>query len=93
MTTTKYGDPDGHGKLLEKNQYKCVCDINLYTGPDMKKVAYTTNPNDILTLKKIKYTKDDWYVQFEKNGKKGWVNLKGFGSHEIFYEIKARMVG
>ncbi len=92
-TTTKYGDPDGYGRLLEKNLYKCRYDINLYTGPDMQEVAYTTEPEDILTLKKIKYTKGGWYVQFEKAGKKGWVDLKGFGSREIFYGIKARMTG
>ncbi|MFG6328353.1 MAG: hypothetical protein K1W06_02600 [Lachnospiraceae bacterium] len=92
-TTTKYGDPDGYGRLLEKNQYKCKYDINLYKNTNMKKIAYTTKPEDILTLKRIKYTKDDWYVQFEKDGKIGWVNLKGFGSREIFYGINARMAG
>lgn len=90
--TTKYGDPDGYGKLLEKSQYKATCDLFFYTDRFMREVAYTVNANDIVILKKIKYVKGNWYVQFEKDGKKGWTDLKGYGSREIFYGVRERMM-
>lgn len=55
--TAEYGDPDGYGKLLEKNKYKAIRDLQLYTDTSMKTVAYRVDANDILILKKIKYTK------------------------------------
>ncbi|HBA96938.1 MAG TPA: hypothetical protein DCZ23_02410 [Lachnospiraceae bacterium] len=90
--TTKYGDQDGYGKLLEKSQYKATCDLLFYTDRFMREVAYTVNANDIVILKKIKYVKGNWYVQFEKDGEKGWTGLKGYGSREIFYGVNARMM-
>lgn len=93
-TTTKYGDPDGYGKLLEKNKYKSIRgDLILHTDTSMKTEAYRANKNDILTLKKIKYTKDEWFVQFEKDGKKGWLGLNGIGSMELFYGVRDRLAG
>ncbi len=92
-TTTKYGDPDGYGRLLEKNKYKAIRDLLLYTNTSMKTVSYRADANDILTLKKIKYTKDEWFVQFEKDGKKGWFGLNGLGGMEIFYGVRDRLAG
>lgn len=89
--TAKYGDSDGYGKLLEKSKYKAVYDLLFYTDGSMKKVAYYVKANEIVTLKKVKYTKGHWYVQFEKDGKLGWTNLQGYGSREIFYGVRVRM--
>lgn len=89
--STKYGDPDGYGKLLEKNKYKAAFDLLFYKDGSMKKVAYYVKKNEIVILKKVKYAKGHWYVQFEKDGKPGWTNLKGYGSREIFYGVQVRM--
>ena len=92
--TTEYGDADGYGKLLEKNQYKSIGgDLALYKDTAMNNLSYMVHKDDILTLKKIKYTKDEWFVQFEKGGKKGWLGLNGLGSRELFYGVSSRMVG
>ena len=92
--TTKYGDSDGYGKLLEKNQYKSIRgDLILRTDTSMNTIAFRVNQDDILTLKKIKYTKDEWYVQFEKDGKKGWLGLSGIGSMDLFYGVRERLAG
>lgn len=93
QTTTKYGDPDGYGRLLEKNRYKSIRDdLIMHTDLSMKTVAYHVYANDIITLKKIQYKNREWYVQFEKNGKKGWLDLKSIGSMELFYGVWNRMV-
>lgn len=92
-TTTKYGDPDGYGKLLAKNKYKTIRDLLLYTDTTMRTVAYQADANDILTLKKIKYTKNEWFVQFEKDGKEGWFGLNGIGGMELFYGVRDRLAG
>ena len=92
-TTTEYGDPDGYGKLLEKNQYKCMADdLLLYKDTDMQAESYLVHKDDIITLKKIKYTKDEWFVQFEKDGKIGWLGLNDLGSRELFYGVSSRTV-
>lgn len=81
-------------KLLEKNQYKSISgDLSLYKDTAMNNLSYRVQKDDILTLKKIKYTKDEWFVQFEKGGKKGWLGLSGLGSRELFYGVSSRMVG
>lgn len=92
-TTTKYGDPDGYGKLLEKNKYKAMRELILYTDTSMRTKSYTVDANDIITLKKIKYTPNEWFVQFEKDGKKGWLGLNGLGGIDIFYGVRDRLAG
>lgn len=89
--STKYGDPDGYGKLLEKNKYKAVYDLLFYTDGSMSKVAYYVKAKEIVILKKVKYVKGKFYVCFEKDGKLGWTNLQGYGSREIFYGTQSRM--
>lgn len=86
-------DPDGYGKLFKKNQYKASRDIIFHKDLSMRHEAYRTEAGDILTLKKIKYTKDNWYLQFEKNGKYGWIDTKSIGGMEIFYGVSSRRFG
>lgn len=88
---TKYVDSDGYGKLLEKNQYKTKYDLIFYTDGSMRTVAYYVKANEIVILKQVKYVKGKWYVRFDKDGKQGWTNLKGYGSREIFYGTHIRM--
>lgn len=59
----------------------------------MKTVAYRADANDILILKKIKYTKNEWFFQFEKDGRNGWFGLNSIGSMEIFYGVRNRLAG
>ena len=89
--TTKYGDSDGYGKLLEKNQYKAKYELLFYTDDSMRTVAYNVKANEIVILKQVKYVKGKWYVRFDKDGKPGWTNLEGYGSREIFYGTQVRM--
>lgn len=92
-TSTKHGDPDGYGKLLEKNKYKAIRDMIFYKDTSMKEESFRIDVDDIITLKKVKYTKEGWFFQFEKGGKKGWLGLNGTGGMELFYGIKSRLVG
>lgn len=86
-------DPDGYGKLFEKNQYKTTRELIFHKELSMRTEAFRTEADDILTLRKIKYAKDNWYIQFEKDGKKGWIDTKDLGGMEIFYGVNSRQFG
>ncbi len=90
--STKSYNPDDYGKLFEKNQYKAMVDLIFHTDLSMQKEAFRIKKNDILTLKKVKYTKDHWYLLFEKDGKQGWIDIKSIGGMEIFYGVNSRHI-
>lgn len=86
-------DPDGYGNLFQKNKYKAIKSIKLYTDTSLKKVSFSAGRGDILVLKKVKVTKNGYYVQFSKGGKKGWIRLKSYEGEPLFYGISNRLAG
>lgn len=84
---------DGYGKRFEKNQYEAMRKFKLYTDTSLKKVSFIAEKNNLLVLKKIKYVKDQFYVQFKKNSRTGWIKLEPFYGDVLFYGVSNRLAG
>lgn len=90
--TTEY-DPDGYSKLFVKNQFKALKSLKLYTNTSMEQISYTAKKNEILALKKIKYTNGTFYVQFSNGNKNGWLKLNQSNYTPLFYGVENRLAG
>ncbi|HCT93165.1 MAG TPA: hypothetical protein DF613_17535 [Lachnospiraceae bacterium] len=96
-------DEDGYRALFKKNKYVVANTRSFYTGTDLKKVAFTAERNDKLTLKKIKISGDKVYLQFQKGKKTGWQQVDNSGVYDFrssdpgstgwFYGVYKRLVG
>lgn len=84
---------DGYGKRFEKNQYETMRKFKLYTDTSLKKVSFIAEESDLLVLKKIKYIKGRFYVQFKKGSKTGWIRLETFDGDTLFYGVSNRLAG
>lgn len=85
---------DGYERLFQKNQFRAMQKIRLFGKTDMKHVAVTVKPEDIVTLTKIKYSKKSLYVKFSKGSKAGWMKLgQTEDASRLFYGVASRLAG
>lgn len=89
---TRKADFDDYGKLFAKNKLKANTSVKLYADTSLKRTAFTAKKGDVVTLKKIKFTKGHFYVQLVKGDKKGWLMLEEAGK-PLFYGVEARLAG
>lgn len=87
---------DGYNSRFQKNQFQAMRRIRLYDNTALKSVSYTAAKGDILKLTKMKYAGKSLFVQFSKDGKKGWMKLGQSGLEDpssLFYGVAPRLAG
>lgn len=70
-----YNNGDGYTKYFKKNQFVVANTQKFYKTTAMNKVSFTAKRGAVVTLKKIKVSGKNMYVQFAKGGKTGWKKL------------------
>lgn len=86
-------NPDNYGKLFRKNKYKAIERFDLYSDTSLSKIAFTAEKKEILTLKKIKYIHNKFYVQFACGHEKGWIKIEEDPGKILFYGVNGRLAG
>lgn len=87
-----YDPGDGYNKYFRKNQFIANKNLTLYTNTDMKKEAFSIKPGTVVTLSKVKVTKNGMYVSFRYKSKYGWLNARR-NSAASFKGVSQRMAG
>lgn len=98
-----YDPGDGYTKYFKKNQFVTANKIKFYTSTSLGKTAFTANRGDVLTLKKIKVSGNNVYLQFKKGSKTGWQKVYRTNAYDYsgsnpgktgwFYGVFNRLAG
>ncbi len=98
-----YNNGDGYTKYFKKNQFVVANTQKFYKTTAMNKVSFTAKRGAVVTLKKIKMSGENVYVQFAKGGKTGWKKLYAGNVYDYrasniansgwFYGVLKRLAG
>ena len=87
-----YDPGDGYNKYFRKNQFIANKNLTFYTNTDMKKPAFSVKPGAVVTLSKVKITKNGMYMSFRYKSKTGWMNARRDSAFS-FKGVSSRMAG
>lgn len=82
---------DNYDRYFKQNKFVVAKTRKFYTTTSLKKVAFTAEKNEVLTLENIKISGKNVYLQFKSGKKIGWQKMRS--SYNWFYGVTQRLAG